>query len=98
MYSHNAIGLGAGDKGRFRDFLAPESPLTANRAIQIIRQGVGRLIDFPEMGTAMNDGTQRRELYIKFGKSAFVVRYILDYETDTIRILRVWHSRKIREQ
>jgi plasmid stabilization system protein ParE len=38
----------------------------------------------------------RRELIVPFGSGAYVLRYRLDTATDTVIIIRVWHSRELR--
>lgn len=38
------------------------------------------LIDDPELGTDMNDGTLRRELPISFGEYVYILRYVPDYD------------------
>ena len=43
----------------------------------------------------MNDETGRRELVLSFGVGAFVLRYMWD-KSDTVVIIRVWHSRENR--
>ncbi len=86
-----------GDFRRLKQFLVTKSPRTANNAIQAIRKGAQSLIDDPELGTSMNDGTLRRELPISFGKYAYILRYVPDYDAQLVRILRIWHTRESRE-
>jgi plasmid stabilization system protein ParE len=43
----------------------------------------------------MQDETGRRELFIPFGASAYVLRYMQE-DKDTVVVVRVWHSREIR--
>jgi len=42
----------------------------------------------------MEDDTGRRELFIPFGASAYVLRYRI--HDDTLVVIRVWHSREER--
>ena len=49
----------------------------------------------PELGRPMDDDTKRRELFLPFGASAYVLRYRI--ENQTIVIIRVWHGRDSRE-
>lgn len=44
----------------------------------------------------MNDGTERRELFLPFGKAGYVLRYMIDNQT--VVIIRAWHSREHRGQ
>lgn len=80
------------DLTRLRRFLTPNNPRAAALAAQCILDGAKTLQGYPESGTPMGDG--RRELFLPFGNSAYVLRYRL--EGDTIVILRVWHGREKR--
>ncbi|MEM6483921.1 MAG: type II toxin-antitoxin system RelE/ParE family toxin [Pseudomonadota bacterium] len=80
------------DFRRFDDFLGSINPDAAQRAVQAIREGTIRLIEQPEIGKSLDDGTDRRELFIQFGQRGYVLRYIIDREARRIVILRVWHS------
>ena len=44
----------------------------------------------------MNDGTDRRELFLPFGASSYVLRYLIDEQT--VVIVRVWHGRENRKE
>jgi len=85
------------DFRRFHEFLNPKNTTAALKAVRTIREKVGLLADNPEIGTSLDDGSQRRELYIKFGSSGYVVSYVTDYDDDMINILRIWHSREERD-
>lgn len=82
------------DVERLYDFLAEKSPDAAARAMELILNGAESLESMPEMGKPMNDETGRRELYLPFGASTYILRYKLDGAA--IIIIRVWHSREIR--
>jgi len=43
----------------------------------------------------MNDGTDRRELFLPFGASSYVLRYIIDVQ---VVVVRVWHGRENRKE
>ena len=79
---------------RLYDFLAEKSPDAAARAMELILDGAESLEMMPDMGKPMNDETGRRELYLPFGASAYILRYKLDGAV--VVIIRVWHSREIR--
>jgi len=70
---------------------------TADRAILAIKRGAQSLLENPEIGSSLDDGSQRRELAIAFGKRAYILRYIPDLQTQTVYVLRIWHSREDRE-
>jgi plasmid stabilization system protein ParE len=71
---------------------------TADKAITAIKEGAKLLLMNPEAGTALDDDTLRRELYIKFGKNGYTLRYFPDYEMKLIRVLRIWHNREDRDE
>ena len=58
------------DLDRLYEFLteASHSVITADKALKAIKEGAISLLDNPDSGTALQDGTGRRELYIRFGK------------------------------
>ena len=70
---------------------------TADKALLRIKQGANTLIDHPELGISLGDGTERRELSLDFGKGAYIIRYVPDYEHKEILILRIWHSKEVRD-
>ena len=82
------------DIRRLYEFLVEKDPAAAGRAVRAIRLGSTRLVDTPEMGRPLADGTGRRELLIPFGAGAYVLRYRIHGET--IVVIRVWHSREAR--
>jgi len=69
---------------------------TADKAILRIKEGAQSLIDNPDLGININDGTGRRELTLNFGKGAYILRYFPDYAHKEILILRIWHSKENR--
>ena len=82
------------DIARLHEFLKDKSPKAAKRIIELILIGSDKLIENPEIGKPLSDELKRRELYLTFGVSAYVLRYKL---TDSnIVIIRVWHSRENR--
>ena len=83
------------DMSRLRLFLEDKSPSAAARLAKTILEGVALLRDFLERGKPLNDGTNRRELYLPFGVGAYVLRYRTD--GNLVAIIRVWHSREHRE-
>jgi plasmid stabilization system protein ParE len=82
------------DIQRLRLFLEEKNPTAANRAGLILKAGAKRLVDFPERGYPMNDGTDRRELFLPFGTGGYVLRYMTDMEV--VVIIRAWHSKEQR--
>ena len=84
----------AEDVIRLREFIDREDPTAARRAAARILSGSQILLDNPEAGKPLGDGTERRELYLPFGVGAYVLRYRL--HGTTVVIIRVWHSREYR--
>lgn len=84
------------DMVRLFDFLKNKSLPAAHRAAQSIKSGAELLQNQPLIGRLMDDDTGRRELFLPFGQSAYVLRYQID--GDTVVIIRVWHGRELREQ
>ena len=82
------------DVERLHDFLVRKDPTVAARAVRAILDGAGRLQELPELGRPLADGTDRRELVVRFGAGAYVLRYRID--RDAAVIIRVWHSREAR--
>ena len=84
----------ADDVERLFHFLVGKNPSAAGRAMRTILQGADGLLEHPEAGVPLGDGTGRRELYLPFGAGAYVLRYRIHYED--VVIVRVWHSRESR--
>ena len=82
------------DVQRLRLFLEDKNPTAAARAGRVLQAGANRLTGFPEIGQPMNDGTDRRELFLPFGAGGYVLRYIVD--KPVVVIIRAWHSKEQR--
>lgn len=80
------------------DFLILENPLATKEAMLAIDSGSQMLEKFPELGKPMEDNSERRELFIPYGKSVYVLRYRIDTENEMIVVLRVWHGREKRKE
>ena len=80
---------------RLHEFLAANNPEAAGRAIERIAQVARQLQDLPELGQPMDDGV-RRQVFVRFGAGAYVVRYRND-DLGRVVVMRVWHSREQRE-
>ncbi|WP_082877638.1 type II toxin-antitoxin system RelE/ParE family toxin [Methylomonas koyamae] len=75
------------DVERLRVSLQEKNPNAAARAGQTLRDGANALAGFPQNGRPMNDGSERRVLFLPFGAGAYVLRYPID--GDNIVIIRV---------
>ena len=85
------------DFERLHDFIHAKSPEAAARAAQTLLEGVHLLRNSPALGRPMPDESGRRELFLPFGAGAYVLRYHLA-DSETVVIIRVWHSRENREE
>ena len=83
------------DVQRLRLFLDAKNPAAAASAGRVLQDGAKLLASFPEAGYPMNDGADRRELFLPFGASSYVLRYLIDERT--VVIVRVWHGRENRK-
>jgi len=83
------------DIHRLFDFLSEKDQHAALHMLQRVRTGATTLLEYPFAGKRMDQTTERRELFVPFGVGAYVLRYRLSAET--IVVIRVWHSRELRE-
>ena len=83
------------DVERLFTILVEVNPAAAERAVRLIQQGAGSLLDQPEIGRPMGDEGGRRGLYLPFGASAYVLRYRIAGEV--VVVIRVWHGREARQ-
>ena len=86
------------DIDRLYNFLIEEAknPLAAQKAMLALDEGIQMLLESPRMGIEMAHNPEYRELYIPFGKRAYVLRHRIDTENDALVVVRVWHSRESR--
>ena len=84
------------DLERLVDFIAQRDVRSASTAGRRIRLAADQLRAFPKIGRRLADGDERGELIVPFGSGTYVLRYRLDTATDTVIIIRVWHSRELR--
>ncbi len=82
------------DLDRLYDFLAPKNPDAAERAMATIRQGMKSIRQDTVIGVRLNDPSGHRDLIVRFGKGAYILRYRI--EGDTVFVTRIWHSREDR--
>lgn len=79
------------DRRRLATFLAEANPRAALRALESIRASLSALANAPFMGRQLDD---RRELYVRFGDSGYVIQYRVD--ADAVVIARIFHAREER--
>lgn len=84
------------DIERLYDFLAAHSPEAAAKAMLAIDDGIELLLANPLIGPKMDERPDIRQLFIPFGKSAYVLRYRIHTEAETLVVIRVWHGREDR--
>lgn len=80
----------------FRFLIDTGTPSAAQKAMIAIEEAVQMLRDNPLLGVPMEHDPAYRQLFIPFGKRAYVLRHRIDKETDTLVVVRVWHSRELR--
>ena len=85
------------DTDRLYEFLIPNNPLAAQKAMLAIDEGLAMLQENPYLGPKMDDRPDYRQLFVPFGKSAYVLRYRIDQEKDVLAVVRIWHGREDRE-
>ena len=72
------------DTERLRLFLEDKSPKAAARAGQVLQKGAKLLSSHPEAGHPMQDGTNRRDLFMPFGSGGYILRYIVEGQVAVI--------------
>ncbi len=85
------------DIDRLYEFLLKDNPIAAQKAMLAIDEGIKLLSDNPHSGVQMEGRPDYQQLFIPFGKSAYVLRYRLDAQTDTLAVVRVWHGKEQRD-
>jgi plasmid stabilization system protein ParE len=80
------------DMLRFEANLKRRSPRAALRMFDLVSGRILSLGVDPFKGVELQ--ANMRELYVKFGKSAYVVRYRVT--DDAVVVTRVWHGRQNR--
>jgi plasmid stabilization system protein ParE len=79
------------DFGRLADFLVSKSPIAGERAKAAIWSAIRDLDEFSERGTpAAHSVEGMRELFVPFGRHAYVIQDVAD--VDQVTILRNFHS------
>ena len=84
------------DIDRLHEFLAAENPLAAQKAMLAIDEGIALLLENPDLGIPLERRKAFRQVFIPFGKSAYVLRYRIDTDADCLVVVRVWHGREQR--
>lgn len=85
------------DIDRLYDFLIAANPISAQKAMLAIDEGIALLLESPRLGVRMEDRPDYHQLYVPFGKSSYVLRYRIHTEQDTLVVVRVWHGREQRD-
>lgn len=80
------------DVERLYHFLAENSPSSASRAVEAIRDAANQLAATPGIGTPL---AEFRQFPARFGRSAYVIRYVI-LDDSSVLIIRIWHARENR--
>jgi toxin ParE1/3/4 len=83
------------DLERLREFLVEKDARAAARASTTLAEAIDSLLQFPERGR-ISPLPSHRELVVPFGRSAYVVRYMVRAESEIVSIVRIWHGREER--
>ncbi|HEY4520875.1 MAG TPA: type II toxin-antitoxin system RelE/ParE family toxin [Candidatus Paceibacterota bacterium] len=75
------------------DWIAQDSPLAAQRVEHDIRVAAMWLGSHPEVGVATDHSNIRRR---PIPKMKYAIFYRIDWRTETLNVLRVVHSKQIR--
>ena len=84
------------DLERLQAFLAGKDLYAAQRAVSGIVSAIDSLVVFPDRGHSAGLAGMR-DLFVPFGRSAYIVRFAHDQQRGEIVILRIWHGREARE-
>lgn len=80
------------DIERLHAFLRHKDVAAADRAVDLIYESARSLKTAPGKGRPLSKGV--RELIVRFGQGAYILRYRIDHASDAIIIARVRHSRE----
>jgi len=78
------------DLVRLREFIALKNPQAARNISLHLKEAISNITDHPQMGVDVKGLEQVQDLV----RSDYIIRYTL--RTDTVVILRIWHSREYR--
>jgi plasmid stabilization system protein ParE len=84
------------DLERLRGFLAKHNPHAAQRATAAIIQAIDSLMLFPDRGHPTGQ-PDLRDLVVRFGRSAYLIRFAHDRQRDELIVVRIWHAREDRD-
>ena len=84
------------DVERLYEFLLVKNPLAAQKAMLAIDEGVVMLTDDPKLGRPIEFRPTYRELFVPFGRDAYILRYRIEERTNSLIVFRVWHSKEKR--
>jgi plasmid stabilization system protein ParE len=66
----------------------------ASRLLRVIQMTTANLMSKPAIGRPMDDGSGRREIVLRFGAGAYVIRYRL-VDPTSLAIIRVSHVSEV---
>ena len=74
--------------------LGQRSDWAASRLLRLIQMTTAGLLSKPAIGRPMDDDTGRREIFLRFGPGAYVIRYKMVNPT-SLAIIRVSHVEEV---
>ncbi len=84
------------DAQRLYGFLKPENPQAAARAMAAIWNKLQLIEAMPGLGYRTRS-PRVRPIGVLFGKRGYVVRYTIRERDGALIVLRIWHSREVRQ-
>lgn len=81
------------DLQRLVGFMETIAPHVKDKMIDCLSENIGNLATMPKLGKP-SERKPFRELVIPFGRSAYVVLYQFNEQTDTVEIARLRHGRE----
>lgn len=86
------------DIDRLFNFLILTNTTAAQKAMLAIDEGITLLLDNPEIGIVMEDNKEYRQLFVPFGKSAYVLRYRVDCTMTRLLLFAFGMAKKSAER
>ena len=80
----------------FNFLMDADRPRSAQKAMLAIDEGIRLLLNNHDIGVTMPERPDYQQLFVPFGKSAYVLRYRIDTAKQVLVIVRIWHGREER--
>ena len=74
--------------------LSRRNDWAGSRLLRVIQMTIANLMSKPSIGRPMDDESGRREIYLRFGAGAYVIRYKI-VDPTSLAIIRVSHVAEV---